>query len=139
MEDYRDKVVVICAGYEKEMQEFLKSNSGLQSRFPRLVNFKSYTTEEMLLLFENLCHENKYTPTSPAISKLSTILKKFSSEEIDKLGNARLIRNIFEKTIVAQSKRISTSQIEIENISIIEAEDIILPDQSDSKQHLGFI
>lgn len=139
MEDYRDKVVVICAGYEKEMKRFLESNSGLESRFPRHVIFKSYTVDEMATLFKNLCDENKYTVSEAAMNKIASQLKSLSVEQINKLGNARLVRNIFEKTIIAQSRRITASPIEISQISSIEVEDITLPDQSHEEKHIGFL
>lgn len=139
MEDYRNKIVVICAGYEIEMKRFLESNSGLESRFPRHVTFKSYTVDELAILFKNLCDENKYTVSEPAIDKLISQLKSLSVENINKLGNARLVRNIFEKTIIAQSRRITMSSIEISQISSIQEEDITFPDQSHEEKHFGFV
>jgi hypothetical protein len=139
MEDHRDKVVVICAGYEKEMKYFLQSNSGLSSRFPRHLHFKSYNPENMVSIFKNLCEKNQYTPTPEAIKKIYGYLLELSEDDINKAGNGRLVRNIFEKTIVAQSKRITSNTASKENVSVIKEEDIRFPQMTELTPKVGFV
>lgn len=140
MEDHRDKVVVICAGYEKEMKKFLESNPGLESRFPRHVVFPPYTHDELVALFLSLCEENKYAPTEEALAKLQKQIRAKSEDEINILGNARFIRNIFEKTIVAQSRRITSLPVEITQISEIIESDITVPDNTSGQdKRVGFV
>lgn len=136
MEDRRDKLVVICAGYEKEMKDFIASNSGLQSRFPHRFKFKTYTASQLIEIFGQICAEQKYQPTPEALVRLQQYIEKLDGATIDALGNARLMRNIFEKTILNQSRRIA--QAVDTDISAIIADDIQLPDTSDDKR-IGFI
>lgn len=136
MEDRRDKLVVICAGYEKEMKEFIAANSGLQSRFPHRIKFKTYTHDQLIEIFMLICAEQKYNATAEAVEKLRAYLASLDAETIDAMGNARLMRNIFEKTIISQSRRIG--QASDTDISSITADDIQFPDQGDVKK-IGFI
>lgn len=138
MEDNRDKVVVICAGYEKEMKAFLQSNSGLESRFPRRLKFKTFTATELGGMFAILCRENQYIPAPEALSLLNSYFKTLSDDEINTAGNGRLVRNIFEKTIIKQSRRIVNDAITGEAILHITQEDISLPEKTDSKR-IGFV
>lgn len=138
MEDNRDKLVVICAGYEKEMKDFIDSNPGLQSRFPHTFKFKTYTPDELVRIFEQICLEQRYTPTTEALEKLRDFLSKIDARELDVLGNARLIRNIFEKTVLTQSRRITHETMTHHEITAITSDDLTLPDRSDQKK-MGFI
>lgn len=98
MEDYRDDLVVIFAGYTKEMQDFLDSNSGIVSRIGYTLEFDDYTNEELKDIFKGM------------VNKAGFILEDNALEEVDKLinenrnnknfGNARFIRNVFEKTVI---------------------------------------
>ena len=139
MEDNRNKVMVICAGYEKEMKKFLKSNSGLESRFPRHLTFKNYDADTMVEIFKKLCAEKEYQPTSEALKKLRSHLAQMDEEEINKAGNGRLVRNIFEKTIVAQSKRITLGILEENDLNILTKEDISFPIITETEGKIGFL
>lgn len=137
MEDKRDNIIVICAGYEKEMENFLKSNSGLESRFPRRLKFNTYTPDEMVQIFSHLCKENEYAPSMGLLSVLKNRLSSLSEDDVNKAGNGRLIRNIFEKTIVQQSRRIVTKSVSVDDILCIEENDLSFPENITSKR-VGF-
>lgn len=138
MEDNRDKTIVICAGYEKEMKQFLETNPGLQSRFSRSFVFTTYSPDDLVQIFEQICADQKYVPTTEAITKLRTYLLQLAKEDIDKMGNARLIRNIFERTIVTQSRRITHDAMTSHEITAITSDDLTLPVSTDAKK-MGFI
>ncbi|OHD08432.1 MAG: AAA family ATPase [Spirochaetes bacterium GWD1_27_9] len=107
MEDNRDRLIVICAGYPEEMKKFLDINPGLQSRFNKYFNFPDYNPEELTEIFELFCTKLDYLLTKEAKEKVFKIMEnKFNSK--DKFfGNARLARNIFEDTIKRHSNRIA--------------------------------
>jgi stage V sporulation protein K len=139
MEDKRDRLVVICAGYREEMEGLLKSNPGLKSRFPRVLAFRTYRSQELITIFESICAVEGYKPTAAALRALLDYLDGTDTETIDALGNARLMRNIFERSLLLQSRRIMARKIaDLDGMAAIEAEDIELP-QAETKRRIGFI
>ena len=121
MEDYRENLVVIVAGYDELMDKFINSNPGLKSRFNRYIHFDNYTSDEMLAIFKMLCIKNQYTLKDD----VSEILKKFfESVSSEKIGNGRGVRNIFEKAVTAQAKRLSQCDADSEKIAEFSTEDI---------------
>ncbi len=126
MEDDRDRLVVILAGYPNEMHDFINSNSGLRSRFNRYIDFPDYTEDELVEIFVQLMSKNDYTMT-PDISEsvhviVSNELKKGDNKQF---GNARFIRNLFEKVIEEQANRlVKNSDFSEELLKTIEVEDI---------------
>ena len=106
MEDDRDKLVVIIAGYTNEMKRFIDSNPGLQSRFNRYINFPDYSAGELVKIFHMYMKKNQYTISDEADQMLKEKLD-YAVEHKDKnFGNARYVRNIFEKSIQAQANRL---------------------------------
>ncbi len=104
IEDHRDSVVVIAAGYPDEMADFLDANPGLRSRFPRTVHFPDYTTDELVAIFEGICAADSYRLAPEAIPVLRA---RFDAEERGKgFGNGRLARNLFEAAVGHQAGRI---------------------------------
>jgi SpoVK/Ycf46/Vps4 family AAA+-type ATPase len=104
IEDRRDEVVVVVAGYPEEMDTFLDANPGLRSRFPRTIRFPDYTTDELVEIFDSLCQESSYHPTDEARARVRQL---FDAEPRGKgFGNGRLARNLFEAAIERQSGRI---------------------------------
>ncbi|SEF70940.1 ATPase family associated with various cellular activities (AAA) [Eubacterium ruminantium] len=106
MEDHRDELIVIVAGYTNRMDEFLNSNPGLRSRFSKYIAFDDYTNEELLQIFKNYCAEQDYHMDQ---SLEIILVKKFDElrrREGDNFGNARTVRNYFEKVISNQANRI---------------------------------
>jgi stage V sporulation protein K len=105
MEDLRDEVMVIAAGYAKEMDEFLDSNPGLRSRFSNTVDFPNYSVPDMMAIAQSMFGEREYVANKEYLSKLADRLHI----EKDKkgFGNARTVRNIVEQSIRIQSVRLS--------------------------------
>ena len=111
LEDYRNDLVVIVAGYTKPMANFFESNPGLKSRFNTFIEFPDYDNNELIEIFKTICYQNDYTLTDEAEK---TIEDKFCNlERDDNFANGRLIRNIFDDTVMNQAKRI----YKMENIS----------------------
>jgi ATPase family associated with various cellular activities (AAA). len=113
MEDYRDDLVVIVAGYPDKMEEFLNSNPGLQSRFNKYIHFDDYSPEELLEIFDRMCEKNGYKATPEAREKVGSMLKTLYENRSENFANARTVRNLFEKLLTVQADRLAT----MENIS----------------------
>ncbi|MEM8676502.1 MAG: AAA family ATPase [Cyanobacteria bacterium P01_G01_bin.67] len=125
MEDYRNRLVVIVAGYPDEMNRFIESNPGLQSRFTRYLKFEDYTPEELLAIFEKMCEVNHYKINSQAQKALLGKFREFYTNRDSNFGNGRLVRNIFEKTIEKQATRLAKIKSLNKNMMIeIISEDI---------------
>ncbi len=107
MEDDRDRLVVILAGYSSNMKGFIDTNPGLQSRFNRYINFPDYTASELFDIFLSSVKKNEYTISEDAEAKLKCVLDKAVNEKDENFGNGRFVRNLFEKTIQHQANRIS--------------------------------
>jgi Cdc6-like AAA superfamily ATPase len=104
LEDLREDVAVIVAGYPDEMSEFLDANPGLRSRFPRTITFPDYTTDELIAIFEALGKENAYQLTPEARERLRVLLD--AAPRGKGFGNGRLARNLFEDAVGRQANRI---------------------------------
>ena len=107
MEDYRDRLVVIVAGYKDEMQRFIDSNPGLQSRFNRYIDFPDYSGAELTDIFKMYMKKNQYTMSHETEAYLKTRFEYAVEHKDRNFGNARFVRNVFEKTIQAQANRIA--------------------------------
>lgn len=107
MEDYRDDLVVILAGYKDEMEQFLKNNSGLVSRFPNKINFEDYTSDEMLKIAHITAKSKGYKIEESCDKLLNELFDKSQIKGRNDSGNGRLVRNIVERAILEQSKRLS--------------------------------
>ena len=106
MEDNRDDLVVILAGYEDEMQEFLKANSGLKSRFPNVVHFEDYSVDEMCAIAKVTAASKGYKIDGGCIEGLIHQFEKHQIKGKNDGGNGRLVRNLIEAAVLNQSKRI---------------------------------
>lgn len=106
LEDYRDDLVVIVAGYTEPMNKFFESNPGLKSRFNKFIDFDDYTENELFGIFSKLCAENDYIITEKAAEKMKSILADSIQNKGDQFANGRLVRNIYEEIVIRQSKRI---------------------------------
>lgn len=98
MENYRDKFVVIFAGYTKEMQSFLSSNSGIVSRIGYTLEFDDYTTDELVAIMKGMIKKAGFVITDDAIQRVKEVIEKYRNTE--NFGNARFIRNVYEKTVI---------------------------------------
>ena len=125
MEDDRDKLVVIIAGYPNEMKRFIDSNPGLQSRFTRYINFPDYTDAELFDIFKLYLNKNQYTITDDAAELLKTNFSYAVAHKTKNFGNARYVRNIFELAVEQQANRLSALRsISDEELSQLTKEDI---------------
>lgn len=106
MEDHRDDLVVIVAGYTAEMKEFLKSNSGLVSRFNKFIEFKDYTDMELLDILDSMAKKAGFHLGSGAREQIGGQLGSMTEQKRRDFGNARGIRNVFEKIVVNQANRL---------------------------------
>ncbi len=106
MEDHRDDLVVIVAGYTEEMKQFLKANTGLVSRFNKFIEFPDYSVDELIDIFCVMADKSGYAVEEGAISAIREILETMTDKERDTFGNARGIRNMFEKIVVNQANRV---------------------------------
>ncbi|HEY9621747.1 MAG TPA: AAA family ATPase [Crinalium sp.] len=132
MEDYRDRLVVIVAGYTDEMSIFIESNPGLKSRFNRYFYFNDYIPDELVAIFEKLCEKSHFKLTPDAKTVLHDVLYRYYSNRDRTFGNARLVRNLFEKTIERQANRLAVlSSLTDELLITIRPEDIPTAESGD--------
>ena len=126
MEDDRDRLVVILAGYTNEMEDFINSNPGLRSRFNRYIHFEDYSAEELFKIFLLNAKKNEYTLADDVKDYLLQKLEEVVAKKPKDFGNARYIRNLFEKTVEAQANRLASEpKITKELLVEIKKEDIM--------------
>lgn len=124
MEDHREDLIVIVAGYSELMEEFVESNPGLESRFNRFMHFPDYTVVQMMDIFEMRCEKSGYELASDAKSTLEGLLRLLSLD-VKGFGNARGVRNLFERAVSAQANRLSKlTELTREQLMMLSAEDI---------------
>ena len=125
MEDNRDDLIVIVAGYPDKMEEFLDSNPGLQSRFNKYINFDDYSPEELMNIFKGMCKKNGYQPNEKAEEKVNQMLEFLHETRSDSFANARTVRNLFEKLLTIQADRLAALEtVSDEDLSAITEEDL---------------
>lgn len=124
MEDKRDQLAVIVAGYTAEMNKFIATNPGLQSRFTRFIHFPDYNKEELFQVFQLLCKQNEYSMSKDAAQQLALHLNDVAPLA-GEIGNARYIRNLFERVTQKQANRLSKHENpELEHLKDISEQDI---------------
>ena len=127
MENNRDRLVVIFAGYTDEMKEFIeKSNSGMKSRIGRTIEFPDYSVDELMEIFRRLLAKNGMSADDEAYRKVESILTTVSKDNRH-FGNARFVRSLYERSLMQHA--FSTSDMEADNpmLTTFRAEDITLP------------
>lgn len=105
MEDHRDKCVVIVAGYHREMQRFMESNTGLQSRFPKLLSFSEYDTDQLVAIFELQARQQGMAYTQDVLARVRKVIPP--APRGHNFGNGRFIRNLLEEAISNQATRLA--------------------------------
>ena len=98
MENNRDNLVVIFAGYTKEMQAFLDSNSGIVSRIGYTLEFDDYTEDELIQIFKNMLGKAGFEISEDAVEEARKIIREYKDSK--NFGNARFVRNLYEKTVI---------------------------------------
>lgn len=106
MEDHREDLVIIVAGYNGEMSRFINSNPGLKSRFARAVSFEDYSPSELTEIFKVRCEQHGYLFSDKTLDAVQHLVKQFE-EQIGELGNGRFVRNIFDRCIASQCNRLA--------------------------------
>lgn len=106
MEDYRDDLVVIVAGYVDEMKKFITMNPGLRSRFNKYIHFANYSAEEMMDIFQRQCEKTKFILSEEAADAALGYFRE--NQDDSTFGNARGVRNFFDRVVMAQATRILT-------------------------------
>jgi SpoVK/Ycf46/Vps4 family AAA+-type ATPase len=125
MEDRRDDLLVIVAGYTKEMDVFLTVNPGLRSRFSTRIHFDDYTVDELMEIWDRQLESFEYRMTSAIQDNLKAQLHEHLSRKQPNFANARFMRNLFEKTVKAHARRVSCStSLGRDALCRIECEDI---------------
>ncbi len=107
MEDHRDDLVVIVAGYDDLMEDFISSNPGLESRFNRYFHFQDYTGEQLYEIFSSMCGKNEYVLTVEAQGFAKDYFNRLFEERDENFGNAREVRNVFENVISVHADRVA--------------------------------
>jgi hypothetical protein len=125
MEDHRDDLVVIVAGYTGRMQDFLDSNPGLRSRFNKHLRFDDYGVEQLVQIFKTFCQKTDFRLADGAEQELASVFRILTAARDETFGNARTARNLFEATLSKQANRlVSLPKVDRDILSTIEAADI---------------
>lgn len=127
MEDHRDDLVVIVAGYDEPMEKFINSNPGLQSRFNKYMYFPDYNGEELMAMFRMRCEKNGYKLTEDAEAYAKEFFEDMYKNRDDNFGNGRDVRNRFEDIISRQANRLAALESPTkDDLMTIEKEDFIV-------------
>ena len=126
MEDHRDDLAVIAAGYPDEMTSLIETNPGLESRFTRTIHFPDYTTEELLEIFGSMSAKSRYQLDEAAALALAALLD--AEPRTRGFGNARFVRNVFEAAVSRQAERLAAVESPTdEQLTTLTADDIVSP------------
>ena len=107
MEDHRDELIVIVAGYPDKMEEFLESNPGLVSRFNKFIEFDDYEPEDLQLILTRMGDRNGYRFDAEAKEKAGKVIQTIYENRSDNFANARTVRNFFEKMLTVHANRLA--------------------------------
>ena len=133
MEDHRDDLVVIVAGYDGLMDQFIHSNPGLESRFNRYMHFDDYNADEMLAILDLQLKKGQYRLTDEARAAVKDYIVAANTSSIA-FGNARGVRNIFERLLVQQANRLAAGgEVTKDDLMTITVEDVEAARASDEK------
>ena len=139
MEDQKDNIIVIFAGYENEMKNFIKYNPGLESRIGYNIKFDDYSIEELVKIYEQLLEKNNFIITDEALEKVKQIIEK--SSKIKNFGNARYVNKMYQDILISHAKNCET-EIDKKALMTITKEDInedeLLIKEGNEKRRIGF-
>lgn len=130
MEDHRDRLVVIAAGYQQEMEDFLRSNPGLKSRFNKFIQFDDYTAAQLTEIFTSMCQNQSFSLAPAAKEAVEAYFSYRISHSPENFANAREARNLYETAVTRQANRLArlketlNRELTNEQLMSIEAEDI---------------
>jgi SpoVK/Ycf46/Vps4 family AAA+-type ATPase len=127
MEDNRDDLVVIVAGYTAEMRLFLSSNPGIRSRFNKFIEFPDYSVDELAQIFDYICKQSSYVVNDAGKRELRSILERVHTRRDPGFSNARAVRNYFEQAIAHHANRMATkSAPTVEELTTLTEDDLQL-------------
>lgn len=136
MEDHRHDLVVVAAGYPREMQQFLNSNPGLRSRFGRVVHFPDYSTDELVTIFIALCDEARLIPDEQLVTAVRAALDAGRGRA--NFGNGRYVREVFKHIIGRQAVRLSRDDdLSDEELGRLQREDLALKVEATGEPSTG--
>ena len=125
MEDNRDNLIVIAAGYTDEMRDFLDANSGLRSRFSKTIEFADYTTPELAAIFRSIAKKNEFVLAEDLENGLDDAMKKLTAKRDRTFGNARFVRQLFEDSTGRQADRLAeTGDLDPESLKTLTLADL---------------
>jgi Cdc6-like AAA superfamily ATPase len=125
-EEYRARLVVIVAGYPKEMREFIESNPGLRYRFTQYLQFPDYSAEELLEILRRFAQEDGYKLSAAAEDRAKVYLQTVQEQYGNAFGNARAVRNLFQDMVTRLAERFHVSQGNLDR-DTFEADDVPPP------------
>jgi len=144
MEDDRDRLVVIVAGYENEMNDFIRSNPGLRSRFTRSFTFNKYNGDELYAIFLKFCSPGHYFLHEEAGMLIKDWFNKIYAMNLPDMGNGRFVRNFFEKILQSQADRLAKKEnLTEEDLFVLMPEDVmntieVLLVKPESRKSIGY-
>lgn len=125
LEDYRDDLVVIVAGYTEPMKQFFESNPGLKSRFNTFIEFKDYSSEELYDILLSICKANDYKIDGSAEQNIREYLATIVTEKSDNFANGRMVRNLYDDLVMNHARRVvQLVNPKFDDLSTIMAEDL---------------
>ena len=122
LEDQRDNLIVIFAGYEKQMESFIKFNPGLKSRIGYTIKFDDYTKQELIDIFKQLVEKDGFKITEEALQKVEYIIEE--SSKVEGFGNARYVNKIYQDILIAHSRNVEDID-DMESLKTLTENDII--------------
>lgn len=134
LEDNRDDLVVIVAGYTEPMNKFFESNPGLKSRFNKFIEFSDFTADELTKILIYMCNKNDYEIDDELKQSIQRFFEDATENKGENFANARLARNVYEDLVMAHAKRIiKTSEPTKKQLSLLKKEDLnkVLADRED--------
>jgi len=127
MEDERDDLIVITAGYKEEMKGFINSNPGLRSRFSKYIQFDDYSAEELAMIFAQLLKKSGHTLSPECKDRLAFIFEAMDAMKDAKFGNGRTVRNLYERVVENLANRLAHANQD-DDLFMIVPEDITIDD-----------
>jgi hypothetical protein len=128
MEDFRDRLIVIVAGYPAPMETFLRSNPGLKSRFTRFIRFGDYDVPDLCRIFEKFCRDAEYSLTASAYANSFGLFAAAYHRRDESFGNARFVRNVYEAAVSLQAARlVKSGSAELSKAALVTIEDNDIP------------
>ena len=129
LEDYRDDLVVIVAGYTEPMNSFFESNPGLKSRFNKFIEFEDYSANDLINILKSICHQNDYILADELLDSLNQFFGEEVSRKSEHFANGRLARNIYDDLVMNHARRVvSINNPSDEDLTKLKLQDFIPDD-----------